>query len=214
MNYKLLKKVTVFAVAILSFSNSFVALALQFSDVSNTNQSYVAINYLSEKGVLKGYPDGTFQPDKAVNRAESLKIIFEGLGIKMEDGISLDDLFSDVDSSAWFAKYVAQAKSSQVINGNPDGTYAPDRTVSRCEFLKIMLNSIGFKKDQWENAQYYADVASTEWYTPFMNYAGKAGLILADASNNLYPAKQLSRAEVADMLYLLLVILNSKIHNF
>ncbi len=203
---KTLAKLLVLTVGIMTFNG----LAFAYSDVTNTDPHYVAINYLSEKAVLQGYEDGTFQPDKLVNRAEALKIIFEGLTIEIDENLETADLFSDVPEDAWFAKYVAYGKEKGVINGNPDGTYAPDRSVARSEFLKILLNSIGFKNEQWENQKLYEDVPEQEWFTPYMNYAGKAGLITPSEENNLEPGKQLSRAEVSEILYLMIVILNGK----
>ncbi|MBD3270720.1 hypothetical protein GF376_04290 [Candidatus Peregrinibacteria bacterium] len=204
-----MKKLAIIIMSVLVFNN-IVVFAKDFPDVSNTHANYVAIDYLSDQGVLSGYEDGNFQPDKLVNRAEALKIIFEGLGLEINSDLEQDNLFSDVNSENWFAKYVAHAKNAGIINGNPDGTYAPSRNVARAEFLKMLLNSIGFKSDQWEDLNEFEDVSEGEWYTPFMNYAGKAGLLSADESGKLYPSKNLSRGEVSEILYLLLVILSAK----
>lgn len=187
---------------------SITVFAKEFPDLSNTHPNFVAINYLSNEGVLNGYDDGTFQPERLVNRAEALKIIFESMEVEMDDGLDKEGLFSDVPADAWYAGYVAYGKNEGIINGNPDGTYAPARTVARAEFMKMLLNSIGFKKEQWENQKIFNDVPENEWFTPFMNYAGQAGLISPDDNQNLLPGKEMKRGEVSEVLYLLIVILN------
>jgi len=191
-----------------------IAMAKEFSDVNKMNADFVAIDYLSAQNVLNGYADGTFKPDQMVNRAESLKIIFAGLAVKLDSAADLSKLFPDVKATDWFAAYVAQAKAKAIISGNADGTFAPARTVSRAEFLKMLLETVGFKKELWVNQQIFNDVPKDAWFTPYLNYAGKSGLLTKDKDNNIFPARQLSRAEVAEIVYLLMTIINGNDENF
>lgn len=178
-----------------------------FSDVPLAHMNYVAISYLNGEGVIKGYDDGTFKPDQLVNRAEALKIILEGN--KVDTAAEFKETgFTDVKTADWFAKYVVAGKTMGIINGNPDGSYAPGRNVAKSEFVKILLNANGFNPDKWKDQQIFTDVPADAWFSPYMNYAGQAGLISADEKNNLDPGKQLTRAEVAEIYYLMAVIRN------
>lgn len=180
-------------------------VAAAYSDITEDHQNYVAITWLSEQQILQGYEDGTFKPEQLVNRAESLKVIFVGRNIEIpEDAQGLN--FSDVDNSAWYAPYISIAKELGIVEGNPDGTFAPDRDVIRAEFVKILLLSNEFKKEKWQGMEIFADVPKTEWYSPFMNYAGQSGLITKDSLNKLYPGRALTRGEVAEILYIMAVI--------
>jgi hypothetical protein len=180
-----------------------------FSDVPSTHANYLAINFLSKEGVVKGYSDGTFKPAQLVNRAEALKIIL--VGNKVEIPASVETVsFSDIKTADWFSVYVMKAKEMGIINGNPDGTYAPARDVSRSEFIKMLLMANGFISDKWTGQELYNDVPKDAWYSPYMNYAGQAGLISADSQNNLYPSQALTRGDVAEILYLMTVIRNGK----
>ena len=74
------KKILILTITILSvFSQTANALETKktFTDVPPTHQYNVAINYLTEQGVINGYEDGTFGPENPINRAEALKIILE-----------------------------------------------------------------------------------------------------------------------------------------
>lgn len=181
----------------------------RFTDVSRTHDHVVAIEHFAEVGILKGYEDGTFQPDKIVNRAEALKVILSSANVSLPEELE-GSPFSDVAADQWFAPYVIQAKNLGIVNGNPDGTFTPATTVNRVGFVKMLLETNRFKKDKWENQQYYADVPQDAWYSAYMNYAGKAGLISASSDGKLYPDKDLTRAEVAEILYLMKLILNGK----
>lgn len=209
-----MKKITLYSLILPALMSMMVgwqvSLAKEFTDVNKMNANFVAIDYLSSQNILKGYEDGSFKPDQKVNRAESLKIIFSGLKVTMETGMDLSKLFPDVKADDWFAVYVAHAKNKGIISGNVDGTFAPARTVSRAEFIKMLLETVGFKKELWLNLQIFADIPKEAWFAPYLNYAGKSGLLSKDSNNNLYPAAQLSRAEVAEIVYLMLVIINSK----
>lgn len=188
-----------------------VSWAASFADLDEFNPHYVAVTFLNEKKILEGYSDGNFRPDQLVNRAESLKIIYTALGNQADlSGADLNSLFSDVQSESWFTKYIWWAKTNGLISGNPDGTFAPARVVTKAEFLKMMLEAVGFKKELWENLQIYHDVAKDAWYAPYLNYAGKSGLVTPDAPMNLYPEQSLTRAEVADIVYLMWIIVNNQ----
>jgi hypothetical protein len=205
-----MKKFIAILITILSFSQTAFAVAqgtTAFTDLPREHVNYVAINYLATEGIVKGYADGTFKPDNNVNRAEALKIILAGN--KIEIPLAVETVsFTDMTVSDWFAPYVETAKLKGIVSGNPDGTFTAGRNVARADYLKMLLSVNGFKTENWTGEQLFTDVASDAWYAPYLNYAGQAGLILPDANNNLFPAKELTRGEVAEIFYLLAVIRN------
>lgn len=186
-----------------------LASAKSFSDVPANHPHLIAISHLSDAGLIKGYEDGTFQPDKIVNRAEALKLIMESAAVQIEEA-DMDAPFKDVAKEDWFGKYVFQAKKMGIVSGNPDGTFTPSSNVKRAAFMKMLLETNRFKKDKWADEQYFNDVGKNEWYAAYMNYAGKAGLLSADQNGKIYPDKDISRGEVAEILYLMKIILNGK----
>jgi hypothetical protein len=183
--------------------------AVPFTDVPQTNPSYVSITFLRQQNILGGYSDGTFKPDQLVNRAEALKILLTGNKTQLPASVTTPS-FKDYSASAWFAPYVEAAKSIGIVSGNPDGTFAPSRNVTRAEFLKMLLTLNSLKTDKWANQQMFTDVPANAWYAAYMNYAGQAGLIAKDSKNMLYPSQALTRADVAEIYYLLFVIRNDK----
>jgi hypothetical protein len=176
-----------------------------FSDVPQTHPNYVAIMYLKSQGILGGYEDGTFKPDALVNRAEALKILMMGNKVEVPETVAQAS-FSDYQAGDWFAKFVEQAKTLGIVNGNPDGTFAPARNVNRAEFIKMLLILNGLKTEKWVDQVVFADIPKGEWFTPYMNYAGQAGLITKDENNMLHPSRELTRGDVAEIMYLMIVI--------
>jgi hypothetical protein len=182
-----------------------------FSDVLRTHDSYVAITYLNENNIISGYADGTFKPDNPINRAEVLKVILQGAGVTVPDQVTAA-VFPDVPKDAWFAKYALQAKTMGIVAGSSkDGTFTPSRQVNKAEYLKMLLVANGIKSEALTVTDAVAnDVPKDAWFAPYMSYAMKAGIIAKDAKGNLEPNKALTRAEVADMMYLLILIKQSK----
>jgi hypothetical protein len=187
-----------------------VALASGFTDVLSRHHNFVAIQYLSGTGVIHGYEDETFKPQQAVNRVEALKIIIENKKIELTNQAEEEPAFKDTQVNVWYSPYLTVAKEMKIVSGNPDGTFAPEREVIRAEFIKMLLMANNFKKEKWEAMSLYSDVKANEWYTPYMNYAGEVGLLNKDQENRLYPEKVLTRGEVAEIMYIMEIILNSK----
>ncbi len=178
-----------------------------FSDVPETHENYTAITYLEDKGVIEGYEDGTYRPENPVNRAEAVKIIVAPLYEIFEE--PAENPFPDVTVDLWYAKYVKKAKDLEVVSGDGQtGNFVGERTVNLVEFLKILLRSYNVNLSAYENPTevvYYDVQDLTEWFIPYLYYAGATNLINADSLNNIYPGKELTRGEVAQITYRLMI---------
>lgn len=78
-----------------------------------------------ERGVVNGYPDGSFKPTNTVNKAEFYKILFNGMGVDVNPNVETAP-FSDVSVDDWFAPYVAYAKELGIIDADVDVLNASD----------------------------------------------------------------------------------------
>lgn len=78
--------------------------------------------------------------------------------------------FSDVQTDHWAFQYIAEMVNRGAVAGYPDGTYRPNKTVTRAEFAKIMLGAAGLTATP-AAATSYADVPTTNWASPFVETA-------------------------------------------
>lgn len=170
-----------------------------FSDVSANSDSYVAINFLKDNNVVRGYSDGSFKPDSNVSRVESLKFIFEGLNKPVNTRNVLE--FADTDSKAWYARYIAAAQKLGIVKGYPGNVFKPANQVSKAEFLKVLLGAAGYGIDNYHpSVKPFDDVDISAWYGGYVASAKDRNLL--DTSTNVYkPNSPITRAEVADLLY-------------
>ena len=140
-----LKKVLALVLA-LAMAFSFVASAATFPDVEPNTTTGKAVDLLTGLGVIGGYPDGTFGPDKTITRAEYLKMLFIMLNGKDDTGLFAgnSDKFGDVTGDKWFAPYVNWAVQLGIVGGYPDGTFKPDNDVTVAEATKMYVTALGF----------------------------------------------------------------------
>jgi len=109
-----------------------------YNDVARDRWSFGYIEAATERGYLQGFGGGVFGPDKAMTRAElatCLVRIAERLG---RDTSGTGRTFSDVNGDEWYADYVARAAMLGLVNGYEDGTFKPERTVSRAEAVTMI----------------------------------------------------------------------------
>jgi uncharacterized repeat protein (TIGR02543 family) len=114
------------------------------SDVERDRWSITAISYMNQLGIIKGYPDGTFKPEDSITRAEFAAIATRFA--KLSEG---DKTFNDLSADHWAYDLVKSAASAGWINGYPDGSFKPDKEISRAEVVTIvneMLNRHGDKE--------------------------------------------------------------------
>lgn len=106
-----------------------------FSDVAAGSWYNVAVSTLTNAGILNGYPDGTFQPNKAITRAELAKVIALFADLK-EGSIRFLDI-----RNHWARPYIELAAGNGWILGYPDGTFRPNQTITRAETM-AMINRV------------------------------------------------------------------------
>lgn len=197
-----MKKVTLFLA--LFVLNSTMVAAASFPDVQEGHKNYQAIESLSEKGIIDGYPDGEFKPDSIVNRAEAAKMILNAFKIAHDE--SYDEDFPDVDKEAWYFPFVMAGKKAGLINGYPDGKFKPGDTVNLAESLKI--TSLAAKVDVSAELKdvFFTDVALDVWYAPYFFYARNHNVVLADDYGAVNPGQPMTRAAFAEVVYRMMIV--------
>lgn len=201
---KLLKGV--FALGILFMLNN-PAQAF-YTDMNENHWAYQSIKFLTEVGVVVGYPDGTYKPDIPVTRAEFASMAIKALG--QEDASVTQDIhFSDVDKSFWAYDIIRKAVYFDLIPDAEGQRFRPYESVTRAEAITIAVNALTTQQISEQRAQ---DIIqkSYEDYTQmpawFLIAAGKAQLldliiVMPGNEGKLEADRPANRAEVAAILY-------------
>lgn len=181
-----------------------------FSDVPFGHPAHQAAEFLKANDIVSGYDDGTFQPDKPVNRAEALKLIIAPL-IEQEKLNSVKTtVYEDIPEGTWYLAYVEAGRTNGIIDGPPKKTrFNGGDPVIKAEFLKMVQIAHGA-----DPAAAYSeirlpiasDVSDTSaWFYPYMRYALSASMTQVSPQGELQPGKQLTRGETAILLHRLIM---------
>ena len=105
----------------------------RYSDVAATSWYNTAVSILSSMGIITGYPDGTFRPNAAITRAE-----FAAIAARFDnDGDKTAAKFSDI-AIHWAKDEISIAYNNGWITGYPDGTFGPQRDITRAETMTLV----------------------------------------------------------------------------
>ena len=176
-----------------------------FDDTSN-HQYKSAIEYLKAKGIVQGVPstDGAFSylPEKSINRAEFIKIVVEGAyggEYKAASNYALG-CFNDIPSGEWYENYVCFAKSRNIIEGYPDGTFGPNKSINFVEASKILVKVYNLPSSD----------ESGEWYIRYVRTLQNKKYIppTIDTLNEF-----ITRGEMAELIFRIKEQINDKTSN-
>ena len=184
--------------------------AFAYPDVDSTHWAAKQIEELTEKGVIVGYPDGTFKPDENVSRAEFASMAIKALG-QEHTTVAQPVTFTDIDTSFWAYDAIQKALYFDLISCPPQGEpFRPDDTVTRAESISVAVNAltteqISDMKAKEVLSKKYADLNEVpEW---FVIPAGKAEIlnmlvvIPSEDKAKIEADRPATRAEVTAILY-------------
>ncbi|WP_052343596.1 S-layer homology domain-containing protein [Bacillus massiliigorillae] len=117
--------------------------AATFKDVSTSYTFYEEINYLTSKGIITGYSDGTFKPNETVTRAAAVIMIGRALGL---DGAQRPTKFADVSKSSVASGYIQSSVEAGIISGFTDGTFRPNESVTRGQVAIFLVRAFGLEE--------------------------------------------------------------------
>ena len=117
----------------------------RYSDVAATSWYNTAVSTLSSMGIITGYPDGTFRPNAAITRAE-----FAAIAARFDnDGDKTAAKFSDI-ANHWAKDEISIAYNNGWITGYPNGTFGPQRDITRAETMTL-VNRVLDRKPETED---------------------------------------------------------------
>lgn len=185
MNKKLISAITLSAILIAPTN----ILAKTFSDVNNNDWFYSVVNELSDKGIISGYEDNTFKPQKSVSYAEFLTLLNNSIGEKQSPDYK--------NSEEWYKPTFDYLKQKGVITNIQN----PNAKITRNEMAKYLSLGLEKLKNQKIDTTTPASIKDFDSipneYKDLVASVVNAGLIKGDENQNFNGSKSLTRAETA-----------------
>ena len=125
------------------------------------------INYVVDRGIMKGYPDGDFEPDAYITRAEFATMVSRYVKKSNPGGSDLKDI-----RNHWAKEAIETLYGNKIIQGYPDGTFKPEENITRAEAVTVLNAAFGRKSnlrsmDNISNPEMlitFNDVRKSDWY--------------------------------------------------
>ena len=179
-----------------------------YTDMDETHWAYQSIKFLTEVGVVVGYPDGTYKPDIPVTRAEFASMAIKALG-QEDTEVTQDIHFSDVDSGFWAYNIIRKAVYFDLIPDAKGQNYRPFDSVTRAEALNIAVNALTTQEISQQKADSIISKAYEDYeQLPawFLMAAAKAHVldlvvVMPGNEGKMEAMRPANRAEVAQILY-------------
>ena len=157
-----------------------------------------AIEELMDQGVISGNDDGSFAPNRQLNRAEVSKIIVLSSGVEIDTAGGPH--FPDVDPGAWYYDYIETMYNQGWINGYPDGYFRPSVGINRAEIAKMVVNAFEIDQDL-SGAPHFDDVSPSDWFYGYIETSYNNGLMRGYGDGSFGPANAVTRAETTKITY-------------
>ncbi len=177
-------------------------LAAEFTDIDG-HWSQDNIEYITDKGLIKGYPDGTFLPNGQITRAEFVVILARESQISL-DKYTEDTPFPDVNQH-WAKDAILWASENGVVDGYSDGTFLPDGAITRQELAVMFYRYLDkVKKDLpeavIEPTPFTDDEQIGEWAKVAVQYLQKAAILDGYEDDSFRPQNPITRGETAKIM--------------
>ncbi|WP_223272497.1 S-layer homology domain-containing protein, partial [Bacillus sp. OE] len=195
MKYKLIAT-GILAGSLLSYSSSAFANTHKFPDVPAWADK--SVNYLVEKKVLSGYPDGTFGSSDSLDRAAAATIMTKALGIQVD--FDAKPSFTD-SQNHWGTPYIAAAEKAGIIKGEGNGIFNPSGKVTRAAMAAMLVNAYKLQDITNSNGQITFDDLKGHWGEKHANILIQTEISKGTEDGNSWsPNRPITRAEAAQFL--------------
>lgn len=151
-------------------------LPVSFTDLETDAWYLDSLESAVSLGIVSGYPDGSFKPEQTVNKAEALKMILLSGGLN----------FTAQEGENWHAPYMDYAIAEGLITIEDSGTYEPEKTLTRGEFMELLYR---MEQNPYQSNTTEYGVAS--YYSYSMNGVNTASGRALEAYGNMAAHKTL-----------------------
>ncbi len=112
----------------------------RYSDLKKEHWAYNFIAAATQAGVISGNPDGRFEPERAMSRAEMAVMLSRAL--RLQAAYSPSQTFTDIRQGNWAAPFISALKAKGLAAGFNDGTYRPNENAARAEFTSLLYRAV------------------------------------------------------------------------
>lgn len=180
---------------------------VSFGDVPVGAWYHKAVSFIASRGITSGTGNGNYSPEAKLTRGDFIVLLMRAYGILPDTNPT--DNFSDAGDT-YYTGYLAAAKRLGISAGVGNNMYAPGKEITRQEMFTLLYNTLKVigRLPQGDSGKALADFSDASeiapWAEEAMAYLVRTGVVVG-SDGRLTPARTTTRAEMAQVLYNLLV---------
>lgn len=175
-----------------------------FADIQKTDWFYSSVEYISEKGLMKGTSTTTFGPHEATTRGMIITVLHR---LEGSPAATVPNPFNDVATGQYYTDAIIWAAGNKIVTGYGQGKFGPNETITREQMAVILMNYAKFKGYDVStrgNLAGFADLNTVSiWALDALSWANAKNLIQGDGGK-LLPGGKAERCQVAAIFQRLL----------
>lgn len=182
-----------------SFTNTYTGIDDYYPIIipAIINKDTGMLNKTDHFAYVIGYPDGTVHPNGQITRAEVATIFFRLLRDEVRDGaFTTSNSYSDVAYGKWYNNPISTMSALGIITGYPDGTFKPNKPITRAEFAAIAAR---FDETQSGKSATFSDVIG-HWAAKEIGIAYYNDWIKGYPDGTFKPDQNITRAEAMTLI--------------
>jgi hypothetical protein len=184
------------------------AYSSNFKDLPENTWYHRQVNELSKQGAISGYLNEndftlTFEPGNSITRCEFLAMLHRSYDNHTPFYVNERDIpFNDMSTDNWCTKYAVAAYRKNIVQGNPDGSFRGNKTITRAEAAQLIRKTSSRLQDiePTKKPLPFTDVDENQWYYDAITdvYAGE--VMFGKETTRFEPTESLKRAEAAVLI--------------
>lgn len=196
---------------ILSANSTYVKIAVAatpvesiYSDIS-TSWAKNSIAFMTSRGIINGYPDGTFRPKKGITRAETAVLLSRMLELSPKKDKT--EIFADKSAiPSWAKDAISACVENSILLGAKasDGKiyFKPNNNITRIELAVVLARILKNEKpDSQSSTLIFADKDKIpNWAVEDLGIAVKYGIVSGYTDNTFRPTNNVTREEASAMI--------------
>jgi hypothetical protein len=187
-------------VTVKSATNSIYAVAVSESSFGDIAKHWAKddITLLANKRLVSGMSVDVFEPQRNISRAEFATLLVTALGLDTSSSGKI--AFSDVKAAAWYAPFVDVAARYGIVSGIPDGSFRPDREVTRAEMAVMLAQAMKLTQVQPLSTDTMMNFSRdndriAEWARSSVEELVRTGIMVGKSAESFAPHDKATRAE-------------------
>ncbi|GAA0486841.1 hypothetical protein GCM10008986_10310 [Salinibacillus aidingensis] len=156
------------------------------------------IKLLHDRGIIRGFSNGTFKPEAKVTRLQAIQMILKEKGIDFENAVVQNPGYKDVDPDTYGYKAIAKASELGIVHGNLKGEFNPKDNLTRAQMAAIVVNAYDLTGSMEQD---FSDVSKDYFAYDVINTLAANGITKGYEDNTFRPSLKVSREHFSVFLY-------------